>query len=89
MLNTLKLNLVFFNTTKFSATRSIFTPSKFFLLISSSRRSSYFEGQRRRSTIRRMSSLAYTNESFEKDSVISEGTDSVFSGIYVCNVLEN
>jgi len=52
------------------------------------RRSSYFEGQRRRSTIRRMSSLAYTNESFEKDSVISEGTDSVFSGRNNSNIVE-
>ena len=38
------------------------------------RQNSYFEGERRRSTIRRMSSQfsGKTNESFERDSVISE-----------------
>merc|ERR1719273_1879357 len=46
------------------------------------RQNSYFEGERRRSTIRRMSSQfsGKTDESFERDSVISEtGSDSIYA----------
>lgn len=53
------------------------------------RQNSYFEGERRRSTIRRMSSQfsGKTNESFERDSVISETGQTLSCWIYFGNFL--